>query len=54
MVRTDDAGQWTLDAGPSAPYYKLTGELKTAFAHTKGIIGGATICFCAQPTSITM
>ena len=23
-----DAGRWTLDAGPSAPYYKLTGELK--------------------------
>ena len=36
MLRTDDAGQWTLDdghrtmdAGPSTPYYKLTGELKT-------------------------
>ena len=29
MLRTDDAGQWTMDAGPSAPYYKLTGELKT-------------------------
>ena len=28
MIRTDDAGQWTMDAGPSAPYYKLTGELK--------------------------
>ena len=27
VLRTDDAGQWTLDAGPSAPYYKLTGEL---------------------------
>ena len=36
MLRTDDAGRrtpdngrWTLDDGPSAPYYKLTGELKT-------------------------
>ena len=34
MLRTDDAGRrkmddgrWTLDAGPSAPYYELTGEL---------------------------
>ena len=44
MLRTDDAGRWTLDdgrwtmddghrtmdAGPSTPYYKLTGELKKA------------------------
>ena len=43
MLRTDDAGRWTMDdgrwtmddghrtmdAGPSTPYYKLTGELKT-------------------------
>ena len=28
MLRTDDAGRWTMDAGPSTPYYKLTGELK--------------------------
>ena len=28
MLRTDDAGRWTLDAGPQTPYYKLTGELK--------------------------
>ena len=29
MLRTDDAGQWTLDAGPlSTILYKLTGELK--------------------------
>ena len=28
MLRTDAAGRWTLDAGPSTPYYKLTGELK--------------------------
>ena len=35
MLRTDNAGRrtmddgrWTMDAGPSAPYYKLTGELK--------------------------
>ena len=26
--RTPDTGQWTMDAGPSTPYYKLTGELK--------------------------
>ena len=26
---TQDDGRWTLDAGPSTPYYKLTGELKT-------------------------
>ena len=26
--RTMDAGRWTMDAGPSTPYYKLTGELK--------------------------
>ena len=26
--RTPDAGRWTLDAGPKASYYKLTGELK--------------------------
>ena len=26
--RTLDTGRWTLDAGPSTPYYKLTGELK--------------------------
>ena len=35
MLRTEDAGRWTpdvgrrtMDAGPSTPYYKLTGELK--------------------------
>ena len=35
MLRTDDArrqtpdaGRWTMDARPSTPYYKLTGELK--------------------------
>ena len=27
-----DAGRWTLDAGPSTPYYKLTGELKIAYS----------------------
>ena len=26
--RTMDDGRWTMDAGPSTPYYKLTGELK--------------------------
>ena len=26
--RTMDAGRWTMDAGPSTPYYKLTGEVK--------------------------
>ena len=26
--RMMDAGRWTVDAGPSTPYYKLTGELK--------------------------
>ena len=45
MLRTDDAGRWTMDdgrwtmdtgrwtmdAGPSTPYYKLTGELKNCF-----------------------
>ena len=25
---TPDAGRQTMDAGPSTPYYKLTGELK--------------------------
>ena len=30
MLRTDDAGHRTMDAGPSTPYYKLTGELKKA------------------------
>ena len=25
---TPDDGRWTMDAGPSTPYYKLTGELK--------------------------
>ena len=29
MLRTDDARRRTMDAGPSTPYYKLTGELKT-------------------------
>ena len=33
MLRTDDAGRRTLDAGPQAPYYKLTGELKTGQFH---------------------
>ena len=28
MLRTDDAGRWTMDAGPSTPYYMLTGELE--------------------------
>ena len=28
MLRTDDAGRRTMDAGPSTPYCKLTGELK--------------------------
>ena len=45
MLRTDDAGRWTMDAGrwtmdtgrwtmdagPSTPYYKLTGELKIKY-----------------------
>ena len=30
--RTMDAGHRTMDAGPSTPYYKLTGELKTRLA----------------------
>ena len=39
MLRTDDArrrtmdvGRWMMDAGPSTPYYKLTGELKMELA----------------------
>ena len=28
--RTMDAGHRTMDAGPSTPYYKLTGELKSS------------------------
>ena len=43
MLRTDYAGRWTLDDGhrtmdavPSTPYYKLTGELKTI--HTFSIV----------------
>ena len=27
--QTPDAGHRTMDAGPSTPYYKLTGELKS-------------------------
>ena len=28
FVHTDNARRRTMDAGPSTPYYKLTGELK--------------------------
>ena len=30
--QTMDVGRWTMDAGPSTPYYKLTGELKMELA----------------------
>ena len=35
MDNAMDIGRWTMNAGPSAPYYKLTGELKTAFGAIK-------------------
>ena len=40
MIRTDmDTGHRTLDAGPQAPYYKLTGELQV-FTVISGSYGG--------------
>ena len=58
MLRTDDAGRWTMDAGrwtmdtgrwtmdagPSTPYYKLTGELKTLTGDDSLTAGKLSAC----------
>ena len=38
--RTLYDGRWTMDTGPSTPYYKLTGELKNKF-----IMNVKILCF---------
>ena len=45
--RTMDDGRRTMDAGPSTPYYKLTGELKTIFEyyHASMILGNVDVLY---------